>query len=605
MDESLLLLSLALFTVLAGACSIISNKAKLPPLIGYLAAGIVIANFLSVSEPGLEAIEILSDFGLVLLMFCIGLEINLKKIRKKGRFAIVVAGVQLPLTVVLGFVSGSLMGMDAIQAIVLGAVLSGCSTAAVMSVMMAQKKYTKEHMEVIILIIIIQDIGQVVMLSALTPILAGSSMEISGLVVLITSIAAFMVISIVGGLKVIPIFINWVADNVSKEILLLVCLGIALFMAWAATIAGLSMAIGAFLAGLLISVARNSKDVESSVEPMKNLFMSMFFISVGMEVHLATLADNLGTMIIFYLMFAGFLVMTVFLGFWLNGEKGRLGFVSAISMTAMGEFAFIISKEALEHNVVDDAFYTSIIGAALLSMVLMPILSKYSERIWDGGKTVCPKALMNMFHKLNGYRDGLYANFRTATKRTQKHFRRSMTHAYINILAIIVIILAFYMVVPMASPVLNDMFGGGVHLWDFILVMLNFVVLIPPTKYLVDNVKFLDMLVIENARRQASRESDPVARGSRYPELLEMNTYVVVAMIDLAIIAVVPNPLSLGEHIFVAIAAALIVVFILYRIKNPKKADKGEETEAVPEEDDSDESQGIRCVEDSSSRRIR
>ncbi|MBR3410621.1 MAG: cation:proton antiporter, partial [Candidatus Methanomethylophilaceae archaeon] len=339
--------------------------------------------------------------------------------------------------------------------------------------------------------------------------------------------------------------------------------------------------------------------------PMKNLFMSMFFISVGMEVHLATLADNLGTMIIFYLMFAGFLVMTVFLGFWLNGEKGRLGFVSAISMTAMGEFAFIISKEALEHNVVDDAFYTSIIGAALLSMVLMPILSKYSERIWDGGKTVCPKALMNMFHKLNGYRDGLYANFRTATKRTQKHFRRSMTHAYINILAIIVIILAFYMVVPMASPVLNDMFGGGVHLWDFILVMLNFVVLIPPTKYLVDNVKFLDMLVIENARRQASRESDPVARGSRYPELLEMNTYVVVAMIDLAIIAVVPNPLSLGEHIFVALAAALIVVFILYRIKNPKKADKGEETEAVPEEDDSDESQGIRCVEDSSSRRIR
>jgi len=252
--------------------------------------------------------------------------------------------------------------------------------------------------------------------------------------------------------------------------------------------------------------------------------------------------------------------------------------------------------------VVDDAFYTSIIGAALLSMVLMPILSKYSERIWDGGKTVCPKALMNMFCKLNGYRDGLYVNFRTATKRTQKHFRRSMTHAYINILAIIVIILAFYMVVPMASPVLNDMFGGGVHLWDFILVMLNFVVLIPPTKYLVDNVKFLDMLVIENARRQASRESDPVARGSRYPELLEMNTYVVVALIDLAIIAVVPNPLSLGEHIFVALAAALIVVFILYRIKNPKKADKGEETEAVPEEDDSDESQGIRCVEDFSRR---
>ncbi|MBR4227034.1 MAG: cation:proton antiporter [Candidatus Methanomethylophilaceae archaeon] len=594
MDESLLLLSLALFTVLAGACSIVFNKAKLPPLIGYLTAGIVIANFLSVSEPGMAAIEILSDVGLILLMFCIGLEINLKKIRKKGRFAIVVAGVQLPLTVILGFVSGGMMGMGVIPSIVLGAVLSGCSTAAVMSVMTSQRRFTKEHMEVIILIIIIQDIGQVVMLSTLTPVLAGSSMEVSGLVVLITSIAVFMVVSIVAGLRVIPVFVNWVSDNVSKEVLLVVCLGFAFLMAWVATVAGLSMAIGAFMAGLLISVARNSKDIEAAVDPMKSLFMSMFFISVGMEVHLATLSDNIVTMILFYLMFAGFLVVTVFLGFWLNGEKGRFGFVSAVSMTAMGEFAFIISKEALEHNVVDDAFYTSIIGAALLSMVCMPILSRYSDGMWDLGKSLCPKTILGLLRKLNGFRDGLYANVRTATSRTQRHFRRSMTHAYINIIAIMVVILAFYVAVPMTSPVLNDMFGGGVHLWDFVLVMLNLVALIPPTKYLVDNVKFLDRMVVENARRLASRERDPVARGSRFPELLEMNTYFAVVTIDLAIIAVVPNPLSLEEHIFVALAAALILAVILLRIKNMEKESPVEDTDDVAEEADADDPTDLR-----------
>ncbi len=603
MDESILLLSLALFTVLAGACSSVFNKAKLPPLIGYLTAGIVIANFLSVSEPGMAAIEILSDVGLILLMFCIGLEINLKKIRKKGRFAIIVAGVQLPLTVILGFVSGSMMGMDVIQSIVLGTVLSGCSTAAVMSVMTSQKKFTKEHMEVIILIIIIQDIGQVVMLSALTPILAGSSMEVSGLVVLIASIAAFMIVSTVVGLRVVPVFINWVADNVSKEVLLVVCLGIAFLMAWLATVSGLSMAIGAFMAGLLISVARNSPDIEEAVDPMKSLFMAMFFISVGMEVHLATLSENLVTMLLFYFMFAGFLVITVFLGFWLNGEKGRIGFVSAISMTAMGEFAFIISKEALDFNVVDDAFYSSIIGAALLSMVCMPILSRYSENIWDWGKAACPDSLMSIIRKLNGFRDGLYANVRMATKKSQNRFRRSMTHAYINIMVIILIILAFYVAVPLVSPVLDDMFGGGVHVWDFILVMLNFVVLIPPTKYLVDNVKFLDKLVIDNTRRLASRESDPIVRGSRFPELLEMNTYAAAATIDLIIIAVVPNPLSLGEHIFVAMAAILILAIILYRIKNSEKSRASEESGDAVDEDGAEvarreEETGIVCRED-------
>ena len=199
-----------------------------------------------------------------------------------------------------------------------------------------------------------------------------------------------MVIRIAAELRLVLLFINWVADNASKEILLLVCLAIVLFMAWAATISGLSMAIGAFLAGLLISVARNSKDIESTVEPMKNLFMSMFFISVGMEVNLTTLSENLDTMALFNIMFAGFLVTTVFLGFWLNGEKGKLGFVSAISMTAMGEFAFIISKEALDHGVVDDGFYTSIIGAALVSMVLMPILSRYPRACGTGGRAHAP-----------------------------------------------------------------------------------------------------------------------------------------------------------------------------------------------------------------------
>ncbi|MBR6037782.1 MAG: cation:proton antiporter [Candidatus Methanomethylophilaceae archaeon] len=581
MDETLLLTSIALFTLLAGVCSIIFNKAKLPPLIGYLTAGIVIANAFTVDETGMSAIEILSDFGLVLLMFCIGLEINLKKIRKQGSFAILVVITQLPLTVLFGTIAGNIMGFDAIQSIVLGTVLSGCSTAAVMSVMTSQKTFSKEHINTIVLIIIMQDIGQVIMLSILTPVLAGSTMEVSGLVVLITSIAIFMVASIAIGLRYIPTLINKIADNVPSEILIVFSVGLAFFMAWLATIAGLSMAIGAFIMGLLMSSARNSESINSSVEPMKNLFMAMFFISVGMEVHLATLGANIGTILIFYLLFAGFLVITVFLGFWLGAKKGKIGFMSAIGMTAMGEFAFIISKEALDYGVVTENFYTSIIGAALLSMICMPILSRYSEWLWDKGSKITPAKLKDRFDRVNESRDYLYDSVKETTKKTQKKFRKSMTHAYINFMAIVIIEIIFFVAVPVISPILSDMYGGNPHLWDFALVMLNFVVLIPPTDYLVDNVKFFDDIINETSKQGASKVPDARNRGKRYQELLAINEYIAVVIIDLIIIAVVPNPLSLAEHIFVALAAIVILFLILRRIKNRNKGlalEDGDET---------------------------
>ncbi|MBO4764053.1 MAG: cation:proton antiporter, partial [Candidatus Methanomethylophilaceae archaeon] len=192
MDETALLTSIALFTLLAGFCSIVFNKAKLPPLIGYLTAGIVISNVVDVSETGMTAVELLSDFGLVLLMFCIGLEINLKKIKKQGKFAVLVAVVQLPLMVVGGIIAGSVMGFNQVQSIALGAIISGSSTAVVMAVLKSQNKLNRDHIEMLVLITIMEDIGQVIILSMLTPVLAGSSMEASDLIVLITTIALFM-----------------------------------------------------------------------------------------------------------------------------------------------------------------------------------------------------------------------------------------------------------------------------------------------------------------------------------------------------------------------------------------------------------------------------
>ncbi len=577
MDETSLLTSIAIFTLLAGVCSIVFNKLKLPPLVGYLVAGIVIANAIGVSEIGEEAVEMLSDFGLVLLMFCIGLEINLKKIKKQGRFAMIVAVVQLPLMVIGGMAAGTMMGYNSVQSIALGAIVSGSSTAAVLAVLQSQKKLSKEEIEMLVLITIMEDIGQVVILSMLTPILAGSSMEISDLIMLIVSIAIFMIASLAIGLKYIPRAINWISDNVSGEILIIFSVGLAFGMAWLATIAGLSMAIGAFLMGMIMSGCRKSRDLNRSIEPMKDLFMAMFFISVGMEVHLGTMAENIVTMAVFYLLFLFLKSSTVFLGYWIGRESGRNGFISAISLTAMGEFAFIISKEALNYGVVDGSFYTSVIGAALLSMIALPLMSRCSDRTWDWFSARSPEAVGAAISRVNGFRDGIYGDLQTASGVSRKAVSRGMTSIYINLIVILIIEIVFVFAIPEAAPVLSDIVGGSERAWYFILVMVNFVALIPPTALIVSGLKKIDKLVVYGMDKKKER----TVRGMVYEELMSINKLAAIATFDLFIVALVPNPLSAEEQLLMLVVAIGIVAAIYLRMT---KNDRGEAAPEDPEE---------------------
>ena len=586
MDETLLLTSIAMFTLLAGVCSIVFNRLKLPPLIGYLVAGIVIANVLSVNAIGEEAVEMLSDFGLVLLMFCIGLEINLKKIKKQGSFAITVAVVQLPLMVLGGMAAGSMMGYNSVQSIALGAIISGSSTAAVLAVLQSQKKLSKEEIDMLVLITIMEDIGQVVMLSMLTPVLAGSSMEITDLAILIASIAIFMIVSLALGLKYIPKAINWISDNVSDEVLLILSVGLAFGMAWLATVAGLSMAIGAFLMGMIMSGCRKSKDINRSIEPMKDLFMAMFFISVGMEVHLDTLVQNIATILIFYLLFLCLKSSTVFLGYWIGGEQGRNGFIAAVSLTAMGEFAFIISKEALEYGVVDESFYTSVIGAALISMIALPIISRYTDRVWDWFSARSPKSVGKAISKVNRFRDGIYEDVRIASNVSKKAVRRGTRSTYINFILIIIIEIVFASIMSPVSSMLSDAVGGSSHIWQLALTVLNFLALIPPTVLIISGLKHIDGLVIYGIDKNGE-----TSRSLLYKELMTVNTLIAVAATDLFIVALTPSPLDITEQlIMLAVAIAIFIGIYLRMTKNeaaaPEPALPGENGKELPPGED-------------------
>ena len=585
MEELALLTSLAVFTLLAAGCSIIFNKIRLPALIGYIVAGIIVANVWTITPESEEIVEILSNIGLVMLMFCIGLEINLKKIRKQGIFAMGIAIIQLPIMMFGGIVGGMLLGFDMVQCICLGAIISGSSTAVVLAVLKSQKSLDSDHKETLVLVLIMEDIGQVIILSIITPIMASHnpSVDLNSLIVMVVSIIVFMVLSIVVGLRLIPRVINWVSDNVSDEIITVFSVGLAFGMALMAIHIGLSMAIGAFLMGMMIAASRKSKEINHKIEPMRDLFMAIFFISIGMEISVASLADNILLIVIIYVLFAVLKIATVFLAYWVGGESCRNGFLSATGLVAMGEFAFIIAAEAHGYKVVDDAFYTSVVGAALVSMVVLPFLTKYADTIWDKSVQKCPRRVYCACCNLNDGRDRMYSHIHASTKKSRKAVYRSMTKSYINILVIGLIQVLFIVGTRPAIDWLMSGFGGNEVVWDVFILLVNFMILTVPVYNLVNNVRFLDSMIISGAKRIALREGASSEPGTIYQRFLELNTYLVVLLIVALIIIVTPNNIGLWLH-FVVLGIAIVILLVMIFGKNRKKVTEPEETEPVDDD---------------------
>lgn len=585
MEELMLLTCMTVFTLLAGVCSIVFNKISLPPLIGYLVAGIIIYNCgLLHGEEAENVVSVLSDIGLVMLMFCIGLEVNLKKIKRQGLFAIEVAAIQLPLMVVGGMIAGGFLGFDMVQCIALGCIISGSSTAVVLAVLKANGKLNQSHIELLVLITIMEDIGQVIMLSMITPILKGSSMSPNDLIVMIVSIIVFMIVSLIIGLRLIPRIVNWISDNVTDEVLVIFSVGLAFGMALLSVKVGLSMAIGAFLMGMMMSTCRKSKEINHQIDPMKNMFMAMFFISVGMEIKIGDLISNIGLVIIIYLLFVTLKTATVFLGYWVCNEDGKMGFVSALSLTAMGEFAFIIAKEANECGALDLGVYPAVIGAALLSMVMLPLLTRSCDKVWDKASEKCPVAISTRITKINNARDNLYSSVYDMSKKSQRSIRKSMTHAYINVIVMIIIEIIFIYGFEPAGQWLSESFGYELWYWYIGILLVNFFVLCVPTLRLVNNIKLLDSFVIDSARHMSQLEIGEDS-GRVFQRFLKINAYLVTVGIDFLILMIVPNPLGIWEHLLILVIAILaLAIAIIKSKKNENRSDEEQENESDDDE---------------------
>ena len=363
--------------VIGGAIAV---RLRQPAILGYLLAGIVIGPFTPGFVGDVERITVLADVGVVLLLFALGVQFSIHELREVGRVAVPGGAAQVLLVVGAGTAVMVGLGSDLREALVVGACLSLSSTLVVLKSLLDRGELDSLHGRAAVGWSIVQDIATIVFIVALPP-LAGGDVVVPFALAMVKA-AVFLALSYVVGTRLLPWAFGTVARLGSSELFLLAVFATALLTAFiASAIFGLSLALGAFVAGLLISESELSHQAAAEVTPFRDLFAVLFFVSVGMLVDPGALVADVGLVALLVVMAVGGKgLLTAALGRAL-GLPGRSAIMLAALLAQVGEFSFILADNALDLKLLSGRTYNLVLGTAVVSILLSPFVGRLAEAL--------------------------------------------------------------------------------------------------------------------------------------------------------------------------------------------------------------------------------
>ncbi|TDB66850.1 cation:proton antiporter [Arundinibacter roseus] len=368
----------------------ICNFFKIPHLIGYLFSGILLSpKTLNLVDEATE-VEAYAEIGVILLLFSVGLEFSFSNLRKIQRYVLLGGFLQVILTILVTTVLIVLMGRSLNQSIFWGFVTCLSSTAIVVKTMQDKFQLNTPHGKVILAMLLFQDIV-IVPLMLLTPILAGKGDNpLLQIGLLLLKLASMGLLAWLLAKYIIPRYFKYIMKLQSQEIFLLstivIILGIALFTAQL----GLSLALGAFVAGLIVAETDYNKMAISCFVPFRYLFISFFFISMGMLLDYHIFLEHLD-LILFWFVFIIFVkTLAGFLASIALKVTRRTALAVGLSIAQIGEFSFVLSKSGLEYGLISETNYQIFLSVSILTMILTPfilnnldaLLNKFAKLSW-------------------------------------------------------------------------------------------------------------------------------------------------------------------------------------------------------------------------------
>jgi CPA2 family monovalent cation:H+ antiporter-2 len=384
--------ALTVVLCVAAVTTVLFQKLRQPVVLGYLIAGLIVGPHLPVplvADP--DIIDMLSELGVILLMFSIGLEFGFGKLVRAGPSSVLTAVIQTSLMMWLGFLSGRALGWTVLESLFTGAIVAISSTTIVAKAF-DELQIGGKLRETVVGVLIVEDLIVIVLLAIFTALATGHGLSAGPFLLILVKLVGFLSILIGAGLLIVPRAMRSIQRLNRRETTLVATIGICFAIALLAKSLGYSAALGAFLAGSLVAESRVERSIERLVEPVRDMFAAIFFVSVGMMMDPGAIARDPGAILFLTLLVVLGKVVTVSIGAFLSGLGLRTAIQAGMSLAQIGEFSFILAGLGLSLGVVNESLFTIAVAVSLITTFLAPWMIRASGPVasWIDQKLPAP-----------------------------------------------------------------------------------------------------------------------------------------------------------------------------------------------------------------------
>ena len=545
-DIPSLIEDLALILMVAGFVTLLFKRLRQPLVLGYVVAGFIVSPHLplTMSVVDVENIHLWADIGVMFLLFSLGLDFSFKKILKMGASPIIATIATVSSMLLLGTGMGRLFQWGTMDCIFLGGMLAMSSTTIIYKAFDDLGLRQQRFAGIVMSVLILEDILAIVMMVMLAAIASGNNPNGGMMLNSVVKIGFFLVLWFVVGIFAIPLFLRSVRKLINNEVLLIVSLGLCCGMAVFSTQVGFSSAFGAFVMGSILAETVEAEKIIRLVEPVKNLFGAIFFVSVGMLVDPAILVKYAVPIIA--------LVLTILLGqaifgsfsFLISGQSLKSAMQCGFSMAQIGEFSFIIASLGLSLGVIGDFLYPVVVAVSVITTFLTPYMIRASVPCYNHLERHLPQSWILRLNNLTLTHASMDSGENLWKSLLSQMLRNVLIY---GILSVAIVLVMFSFVLPFALRILPQSVAN-------ITVGLITILAISP---------FLRALMMKKSHSEEFRALWKVNLANR---ILLMLTVVVRVAISTAFVYYICVYVARFSHaIELTLAFAFVVMMILSR----------------------------------------
>ena len=539
---------LALILVVAGTVTLLFKRLKQPLVLGYIVAGFIVSPQMPYTMSVIDRADVQTwaDIGVMFLLFSLGLDFSFKKILKMGAAPVIASLTIIFCMMLIGVTVGNAFGWSQMDCIFLAGMLAMSSTTIIYKAFDDMGLRQQHFASLVMSVLILEDVLAIVMMVMLSAVAKGNSPDGEEMIGSVLRIGFFLILWFVVGISLIPMFLRSVRKLISEETLLVVSLGLCCLMAVISTKVGFSSAFGAFVMGSILAETVEAEKIIKVVEPVKNLFGAVFFVSVGMLVEPSILVEY--ALPIAVIVLAILLGQSLFgsFGYLLSGQTLKTAMRCGFSMAQIGEFAFIIASLGLSLGVIGKFLYPVVVAVSVITTFLTPYMIRASEPCYNMLERRLPTSWISTLNHIT-----LSHPSGKGAKNNWKNLLKQMT---VN--TVIYTILSVTVVALMLSlflPFIRHLLIGWHWTANFICGALT-VLLISP---------FLRAMVM---KKNHSEEFKALWAESRINHLPLIFTIIVRVVIASSFVFYICNYLSrFANALIIAIAVAVVLLMIMSR----------------------------------------